>query len=325
MKLTTEQIKSIAVGVARVEERDGAVSLLRFTKEQEEAYKPYNNDFYIKTFATAGVRLEFTTDSKRLEIEIEVAVASSRRFFSLEVYANGEFAGGIRKNEISGIHSSSIELGEGEKNVTVYLPWTASCVLRSVALDDGATLAPIEKSCKMLMFGDSITQGYVAQDSAATYASIVADALDAHAINKGIAGEKFFPTLARLKDDIEPDYITVAYGTNDWASHTLEQFDSNCKEFYTALSNNYPNAKIFALAPIWRTGYDTAQTAFPFFHVVEHFEKVTASLPNVTVINCFEFVPAEEDCFFPDLLHPNDRGFSFYAENLLKALREHID
>ena len=38
MKLTTEQISSIANGVARVYEENGRVFLSRFTKEQEELY-----------------------------------------------------------------------------------------------------------------------------------------------------------------------------------------------------------------------------------------------------------------------------------------------
>ena len=56
MKLTIEQIKDIAKGVARVEESDERIALLRFTKEQEVAYEARNDDFYKKTFASIVMR-----------------------------------------------------------------------------------------------------------------------------------------------------------------------------------------------------------------------------------------------------------------------------
>ena len=81
----------------------------------------------------------------------------------------------------------------------------------------------------MIMFGDSITHGYDALNPSFSYANRLADLLNADFVNKGIGGERFFPTLAQLKDDIEPDYITVAYGTNDWAHSPKEVFDKNSK------------------------------------------------------------------------------------------------
>lgn len=38
-------------------------------------------------------------------------------------------------------------------------------------------------------------------------------------VNKGLAGGVSFPELTALPDGLEPDCITVAYGTNDWRLH----------------------------------------------------------------------------------------------------------
>ena len=323
MKLSVEQIRKIAIGAASVEEIDGKVNLFRFTKAQAEAYKNYNLDFYNKVFATAGIRLEFVTDSTTLSLEVDVSKASSRNYFCHSVYANGEHIGDICSDETNtGVFSNSFELGEGEKTVAVYFPWTVASKIIDMSIDDGATLTPVEKSCKMLQFGDSITHGYDAKAPAASYASIVADALDAHSINKGIGGEIFFPTLSELRDDFEPDIITVAYGTNDWAHGKLEKFDTNSRKFFENLSANYPNAKIFALAPIWRGNYDKSDRNYDFDHTAEHFKALAKDIPNLHVIDCFDFLPKAPECFSPDLLHPNDEGFSYYAENLLKAILE---
>ena len=62
----------------------------------------------------------------------------------------------------------------------------------------------------MLMLGDSITHGYDAISPSNSYASLVADMLDANAINKGIGGEVFWPQFAAMLDNITPEIITVA-------------------------------------------------------------------------------------------------------------------
>lgn len=66
-----------------------------------------------------------------------------------------------------------------------------------------------------------------------------------------MGSDRFFPELAELRDDIQPDYIVVAHGTNDWRSNrTREWFQEKSKKFFYALQENYPNAKIFAISPI---------------------------------------------------------------------------
>ena len=109
---------------------------------------------------------------------------------------------------------------------------------------------------KLLLFGDSITQGYDSADPARSYASRLTDALCAEGINKGIGGERFYPALATLRDDFLPDYITVAYGTNDWSSSAPEVFQTDCRAFYENLRALYPDVKIFAMRPLWRPDGD---------------------------------------------------------------------
>ena len=76
-------------GCAKILEENGRLYLYRFTDEQSEAYRTYSSDFYKKTKATAGVRLEFLTDSEALTLCGEAVSASSRSFFAFDVYADG--------------------------------------------------------------------------------------------------------------------------------------------------------------------------------------------------------------------------------------------
>lgn len=332
MLLNIDQIRAITKGADRVEEKKGRIKFHRFTEAQEKAYKDYSADFYRKTFATSGIRLEFVTDSKKLSMTVNATskLSSSRRFFAHSVYADGKLVGRIERAQDDptpdGDFRGEFDLGEGEKTVRVYFPWSAVSEIVSLELDDGAKIVPVEKKCKMIIFGDSITQGYDALAPENSYASIVTHALCAEARDKGIGGEVFWPTLGALRDGFEPDYITVAYGTNDWARNDRETFDRDCEAFYTNLSANYSEATIFALAPIWRGDQDNGKSKVgEFSHIGKRIKEVADKLPNVIFIDAYDFVPKDSSYFSDLILHPNDEGFAYYAKNLLAEMKKYID
>ena len=315
-------------GCAKIFEENGKLYLYRFTDEQTEAYRAYSSDFYKKTKATAGVRLEFLTDSEDLTLCGEAVSASSRNFFAFDVYVDGSLVAHLFEGVSSAptAYSLTAKLGVGKaKKVCIYFPWSAQTSITSLELDDGAYLEPYKRPYKMLCFGDSITHGYDAKNPSFSYASRLADMLRADQINKGIGGEVFFPSLAECRDLVEPDYVTVAYGTNDWSHSPKEDFEKNSRLFYEALSKNYPNAKIFALAPVWRENYNTKVTPIgEFSNVSRILSEIADSLPNVTFIDCFDFIPHERQYYVSDVLHPNDAGFYHYAAEVYRAIKKQI-
>ncbi len=340
MLLSFEKIKELVIGAARIEEENGAVRPYRFTKEQSELYRVTSEGFYCRSLATAGIRLMFETDSKTLYLKLRFEPGSSRQYFSVDVFADGKPVGYL--DNFSGLElppdytkaelplepcAKAFELGDGVKTVCIYLPWTKGTAIEEMALDDGAYAKPVKPQKKLLAFGDSITQGYDALRPSNRYAAKLADLLGAEEFNKAIGGEKFFPALAELKDPIEPDYITVAYGTNDWGKENApEVLVKNCKAFYETISRNYPNAKIFAITPIWRKDYDTKNPPFgPFEKVAETIRDAVKDLKNVTLIHGFDFVPKDESYYADLRLHPNDEGFAHYVENLYAAMKEELE
>ena len=330
MKLNIDEIRKITLGAVRIEEQDGYIRFYRFTSEQESLYKERSDDFYAKTFATAGVKLLFKTDSKSLFIKGRVESASSRKYYSFDVFVNGkpiEYIDNIcgekmekdyTKKELPlGDFSKKVELGDGEKTVLVYFPWSVTAKISTIELDDGAFIKPQVPKKRLLALGDSITQGYDAIRPSEHYAVKLSEKLDAQLVNKGIGGEVFFPELAKSKEDFIPDYITVAYGTNDWSKLDEKTFLKNCREFYEALSQNYPSSKIFAITPIWRKDCGEIKAFGDFSKVEKNIREAVKTLKNVTVISGFDFVPHDES-FFADLrLHPDDCGFGHYFNNLI--------
>ena len=326
MILSLEQVRSITHGTAYLEEDNGFFRFHRFTAEQEETYESLHPDLAIKTPATAGVRLAFETDSKALAFQFRLIKASSREVGRIDVYVDGVMVAHTGQPEYrEGVTCrTAIELSEGTKYVEIYLPWAMRADLGAIELDDGATLAPVSRRLTWLVFGDSITQGYDCKYPSLSYVSTVARLLDANELNKGIGGEVFFPELLEKADAIEPDLITVAYGTNDWSRGDRPKFEENCRAFYERLSALYPNAKIFALSPIWRNN-GTEETGFgaPVTCVYDVLCEKTADLANVTVIRGDAFIPHLK-AFTTDGLHPNDIGFQIFAQALASELSAHL-
>lgn len=337
MILNFNQIKDITVGAVRVEKENGLVNFYRFTKEQEELYKARWQDFYMKTFATAGIRLLFKTNSKKIALTILTEQGSSRSYFSLDVLGDGIPVGYIdnfsdrvlpqaytKEQFTFGEFSKEFELGDGIKTVCVYMPWSTKTLIKEITVDDNSFIEAIKPKKKLLAFGDSITQGYDALRPSNRYLSRLSDKLGVEEINKGIGGEVFFSELAKLKEPFVPDYITVAYGTNDWNRKDFATFKDNCKGFYENLRNNYPDSKIFAITPVWRKDSCEERPFGEFKKAEEYIKEAVKDLENVTVVSGFDFVPKDEK-FFADLrLHPNDKGFEHYFDKLYDKIKFEI-
>ena len=323
--LKLEQIKQIAHGLARVEAVDGRMELCRFTKEQQELYKGVSNDFYVKSCSTSGVSLEFDTDSEYLGLSVSICEGSSRYFFTHSIFVDGERIGDLSGEIASGAEhvpfEKEFQLGIGIKRVRIVFPWSVASSLVALELDKDAKIMPVKKRCRMLMFGDSITQGYDAMAPEHAYAVKIATLMNAEARNKGIGGERFRASLALLEEDFEPDVIMVAYGTNDWANCKKIVFEEACKEFYINLRSTYPDAKIIALAPVWRSDIqDENSEGVPISYVAKYMNHISESISDMTVIDCVDFIPHEVEYFQTDGVHPIDIGFECYAKNLWEAM-----
>lgn len=337
MKLALNDYRRITLGCAYIAEEDGKIRFHRFTEEEELFYKQ-RDEILVKSFskrcaAPAGVRLCFATDSKHLKLSVTTGKTTSRSYFSFEVFENGRLLGyldNFKEEDLPekytaqqyplGSYEKDFVLSEGMSEITVYFPWSVFVDDMAVELDDGATIDPIRPTKKLLVYGDSITQGYDARRPSQRYAARIADLLGAEEINKAIGGEIFVPGLVKNKLDLTPDYITVAYGTNDWSTTDGKEFSQNVRSFYASLSQNYPNTPIFAITPIWRANFEDAKPFGDFFSVEKIIRDVTSDLPNVEVISGFDLVGHDRKLFADLRLHPRDEGFSEYFENLSKKI-----
>ena len=325
MLLTLEQIQDIARGCARVEEHDGAFWLMRFTEKQAQAYLDIGNeDFYNKTFATSGVRLAFKTDSRSFSYDYQFARASSRRFGHFDVYVNGSLTyhfGSTGCENMAG--HADISLPEGEKTVEIYFPFSYRTTISHVAIHDGAMIEGVYRPHTLICFGDSVTHGYDAIHPSLSYASQLANLLEADYINKGIGGDIYFPALLEEAECPDPDYITVAYGANDWFKCTPEEFEANCRGFFTRLTALYPKSKIFMLSTIWHCEFDTkSKLGMTGAEQNARMREICRDYPGLYYVDGGKMTPHRQEFYTDTAGHPSEACFSIYAANLYAAIQK---
>ncbi len=331
-RITYNEIVAITQGASRIVE-DNGYRFYRFTEEQERIYHELHPEQVWKIGSTAGICLEFSTNSRSLYMDILTERGTSRNFYSFDILCNGSYVGCISNfNDGDPVFSPEYELGrktgsislpDGEKVVKVVFPWSVTPKIIEICIDIDATLKPVRAKDKMFFLGDSITHGYDAMHPKDAYTYKISEALGVEAINKAIGGEIFFPELIDGNEAVETKYILVAYGTNDWSKCTREEFEANCSEFYRRLVERYPTALIFALTPIWRRDENAQTRSGNFRGIKDYIFEVAEKYENILPIDGYDLVPHNGDLYFSDLsLHPNSDGFEFYASNLITELKK---
>ena len=146
------------------------------------------------------MKLAFRTNSESLYIKTKIVPRYCRRYFSFDVFVNGVVIGYldnladaenmdeyINTKLLRDEFEKKFDLGEGEKTVQVYLPWSVQPVIEEISIDDGAFVEPVKSEKTLLAFGDSITQGMDAMRPTNRYVTKLANFLGADEVNKGIS------------------------------------------------------------------------------------------------------------------------------------------
>lgn len=327
MLLTHEQIQSITRGAVAFEPEGEALHLHRCTATQRQTYRTAGEGYYNRACCTAGVRFDFRTDSTSFAMAWRYGPRSSRNFLSIDCYVDGVLIDAHLDNSYVDDDGSTCRfaLPAGDKRVTIYLPYTVELIPIRVELDDGASITPVVPQKRILCIGDSITHGYDAKYTSQTYAVTVARYFDWDVINHGIAA--YIHDANTLEDlpNWRPDFITTAYGCNDWSkSKSVEEFDGPVRAFFARLHEIWPNTPILGILPIWRADCAKSRPSGTFEEMHERLAKIELSYPNVCVLDGMAAVPHNRE-FYGDLrVHPNDMGFAHYAMAVIRELEKMI-
>ena len=321
MKFTnSNDFNGYLFGALKAETKDGWTRFTRFTDRQLELNAKRN--CAAKNYSCVSMSIEFMTDAKRISFKWKRIPQSDTRHFSFDILADGVIVGGFCKDNYTEPYGEcDFEIpGNGKRHVSLRLPNYAGIEISDFETDGEAE--KIVKEKRILVLGDSITQGAGSGHTSLSYANVIADKLNMSILNQAIGGDVFFAD--NLGEDIgfDPDVITVSYGTNGWAGG--RDAASERKRYFEKLKRLYPGATVFAVLPIWRDdGFkeDAGAVNRLGFTLDEVRNQIAAnaSLFGFNVLNGKNYVPHLKECFI-DGLHPNATGYSWYAEGMLKDM-----
>lgn len=320
MNLTYEQIKSVAVGAIRIEQQEDGIHFGKCTKRQQAAFRVFSEGFETRALTTTGVRLDFHTNSKHLAFD----TANGKKF---EVYLDNVLRAqfdcdALREEGRPAELDLTDPLGGAieESRVTLVFPSHEIGVLKYVELDDGATVLPHKFDRKILFIGDSITQGWHSEYDSFSYAWRVTRFFNAESIIQGIGGAYFHDTTFDTLD-FDPDTVIVALGTNDCNYYKRwDDLDAQVESVLSLVAKTYAGKRIFAISPIWRSKqeFDIGTFREVRERIIEKIERF-----GLIHIDGLTLVPPMSAFMKDETLHPDDLGFSLYAENLIAQMVKH--
>lgn len=300
-------------GAIRFESEDGYIFPRRFTKKQEGILIERGHDAHSRM--NASQRLEFITAGGKFNLEL---CHRDGDFSHTVLYDNGICVKRPPIDTKDGTFEYDIPYGEKRK-VALYFGNNNTTGFKNVTLPPDAV--PTEKKLKYLALGDSITHGYYSDIPSLTYVNILADMMNAEVLNHGVSGEMFLDRMLDGDMDFDPDIITVAYGTNDWAKCN-DGLEENIRRYFEKLKSIYPNAEIFAVTPIYRANEDEVHPVGTL-NDVRNMIKRNACGHVIDGLTLFDRTHG----FYGDGeaneagLHPNILGFLLYGQRLFSQIR----
>lgn len=309
MKLTFDEIRTLTHGADHVSVEADGLHFYKCTEKQEAAWLANKMPLsFIR--ATTGIRLEFTTDADEIVFE----APSGNKF---EIWVNGLF---YRQLFVSPLREAGetplIKLGKGVKKVMFALPSHTAGVLSSFSLEGATFYSPVTYDKKILFLGDSITQGWDAAHDTLSYAYRTATTLGLDFHICAFGGGRYIPeTFDLLKFD--PDIVVTAYGFNDFnSSHrTIEENMANARGFLAQVKEAYGDRRVVVITPIPAQEKDEN-----WYRTTRQSIETVATEQGFEVVDGETLFPKNPD-FYADSVHPNELGFSVYAERLVSYFR----
>jgi len=335
-----------------ITDTEGYVTFLRFTEPQLAVYEQ-SSFFRLMSICSAGVCLDFETTGDEIVLDCKTAelgkqVMSDIRSEMTFSQILRELGNTVKKiNQaggrldviqhvdcyVDGCYMSSERVGSGEitlslpnpehlwRHVRIWLPLYKPFAIRSVCIN-GEWRRSARRRLQFYAFGDSITQGFFAGKPSLCYVSQLAELLDADALNQGIGGYTFNADILTDCENLPaPDWITVAYGTNDWAqSPDLDLIETRASQFFTRLHEKFPQVPAYVITPIWRDNIDTPKDSGRFVDVTELIRRLVQPWPQIRLIDGLAVSPHNPICYADGWLHPNIIGFSYLAARIYREI-----
>ena len=266
--------------------------------------------FRIRSRCSSGITLALETDSETLMIEFSFG-ETAREIYSFDVAVNGVIS------SYDGRAAQKIALGDGVKQLVIYLPHLVVVKDFTMQIDDGAFCNTLpHRQGKLILCGDSIMQGMTASTPSRTLGALTADKLDLELFNVSVGGARMNAAVVAeaVRYGGKNDRIVVGFGINDVAhAAPADDFCSETQKVL-ALLDGFPG-KAFVVAPI-PAFFQGAEKRPVYSRIIS---ECVEKHPEITLLDGSQFFPGREELFV-DGIHPNDQGMQIYADALVNAI-----
>lgn len=320
MRFSANSLKKLVKGACYFEEDGGYLTPFRFCKRQINMTKRdgYNEAWRNRILFSGGIRLELKTNARNISFCYKAYFGDCQvggRSTSIDTWVDGVLYSIADVNSLSG--KVSIPLPEGEKLVKIYLPNYCMLSIKGFTVD-GQYKSVKDKGQRVLVIGDSITNGFGSMFSSGSYFNELQRLTGYNMLSQGIGGYRYEPEELDYIDGFMPDKVITFLGTNWYNSPECYDYEKAAVDYYKRLTELYKGKQIIAISPLWR-GDDIDRERFDWCRSI--VKRECEKYESITFVDGYTLVPNVEECFC-DKIHPNEYGCLLLAENLHKIIKK---
>ena len=270
----------------------------------------------------AGVRISFRSDTTRVSGNIVPQNESGM----LDLCSDGEV---IASLDLTQKDSFAFEnLPDGEKLIELWLPQFGQFQLRSLEIDDGATLdAFTDTRRRWITYGSSITQCRTAASPTQTWPAIVARESGLNLTCLGYGGQCHLDAMvARMIRDTSADYISMCLGINIQGAASLgpRAFRPAIIGAVQIIREKHPDIPLVLMSPICSPPREENPNAVGL-HLKGMRAEVQAATEalqthgdkHVHYVDGLSVFGADYVHLLPDALHPDADGYRVMGKNFI--------
>lgn len=314
----------------------------RMTQAERDYIRPVNDGEAWLGEHSAGIGLQFETDSAQLFVHVKNRSKFDMTNMTLtgqtgvDLYVYDEGLKRYRLHEVArgGFGDSEYEFSLGhytdlpkqKRKYLMYLPLYMSVLELKIGLDEDVAVAPthFENKERICVYGTSITQGCSASRPGMAYTNILSRRLNREVLNFGFSGSAFMEEeMGEILGKRRMDLLIVDAEPNAGCDDRMKR---NAEKFLDAFFRNNPSCPVvlysrmlFALDT-----YDTNRVAMREFYkefLKNLARKYRKKGKKVYFADGSKALGDEYTEWTADGVHPDDVGMTYLADSYEKTIK----